>query len=67
MSEVRVSSFCHHGGCVGVNYTVGSERPVRVMDTNEPERRLAFTREEWEAFIAGVKNGEFDLPEWVRV
>jgi hypothetical protein len=34
-----------------------------VRDSKDPERRtsLVFTRDEWTAFVAGVKNGEFDL------
>ena len=33
-----------------------------MRDTKDPERRaaLTFTREEWDAFVKGVKNGEFD-------
>ena len=33
-----------------------------MRDTKDPERRtaLTFTRDEWDAFVKGVKNGEFD-------
>jgi hypothetical protein len=36
---------------------------VALRDSKE-ERKAAhvFDREEWSAFITGVKNGEFDLP-----
>ena len=34
---------------------------VRVVDTKSSEA-LRFTPEEWAAFVAGVKAGEFDLP-----
>jgi len=27
---------------------------------------IVYTREEWQAFIAGVKEGEFDFAEWPR-
>ncbi|MEJ2863486.1 DUF397 domain-containing protein [Actinomycetospora flava] len=55
---VRRSSFCSDGGCVGVAMA-GDE--VRVVDTKSSEA-LRFTPEEWAAFVAGVKAGEFDLP-----
>lgn len=36
---------------------------VALRDTKDRSRAPHyFTREEWAAFLAGVKNGEFDLP-----
>ena len=36
---------------------------VEVRDSKAPgEAVLAFRPDEWEAFIAGAKDGEFDLP-----
>lgn len=36
---------------------------VGVRDSKNPDGpALIFTSAEWEAFIAGVKDGEFDLP-----
>ena len=34
----------------------------RLVVAHQDERRtsLTFTRDEWEAFVKGVKNGEFD-------
>jgi Domain of unknown function (DUF397) len=59
--EYRISSYCSGGGCVEVGRTPGG--PVVVRDSKDPERRasLVFTAEEWAAFVAGVKDGEFDL------
>jgi len=59
--EYQISSYCNGGGCVEVGRTPGG--PVVVRDSKDPERRasLVFTAEEWAAFVAGVKNGEFDL------
>jgi hypothetical protein len=54
---VRTSSFCSDGTCVGVAIE-GDE--VRVVDTKSSET-LRFTPDEWAAFVAGVKAGEFDL------
>jgi len=46
--------------CVKVKRT---EHDVRVMDSKLGEESpiLVFTHAEWEAFIHGVKHGEFDL------
>ena len=56
---LRVSSSCSDGNCVAVGR---SNEDVVVLDTKDASMRaLRFTREEWAAFVAGVKNGEFDL------
>lgn len=56
---VRTSSFCSDGACVGVAI---DQDEVRVVDSKSAES-LRFTSAEWAAFVAGVKAGEFDLPE----
>lgn len=34
---------------------------IRVRDSTNPDGRvLSFTAAEWDAFIGGVRNGEFD-------
>lgn len=44
--------------CVGVKQT---DDGVLVRSTKDPQKKtLSFTKDEWEAFVAGVKNGEFD-------
>ncbi|MGH3327853.1 MAG: DUF397 domain-containing protein [Streptomycetales bacterium] len=41
-----------------------AETLIAVRDPKKPDGpTLFFTPAEWEAFIAGVKDGEFDLPE----
>lgn len=46
--------------CVGVSL---SEKNIMVKNVSKPDSAiLAFTADEWRAFVAGVKNGEFDLP-----
>ena len=48
-----------NGACVEVMDT-GSELLVR--DSKDPESAvLRFTREEWSAFVVGVRQGEFTL------
>lgn len=59
-SPYAVSTFCSEGGCVGVALDPGE---VRVVDTKTDGNALRFTPAEWAAFVAGVKAGEFDLPE----
>lgn len=59
MVDYKVSSFCRFGDCVEVGQLPGGS--VSVRDTKDPERRaLVFTYEEWNAFVKGVKNDEFD-------
>lgn len=44
--------------CVGV----GVERDLIVVtNTKHPEIRVKFTHPEWDAFLGGVKLGEFDI------
>ena len=45
--------------CVSVKIQ-GDQASVR--DTKDPlKTTLTFTKEEWQAFVQGVKNGEFDI------
>lgn len=64
----RKSSFSGNGGasCVEV---AGRDGMILVRDTKDhgkgPVHR--YTPDEWRAFIAGVRNGEFDLNESDRL
>lgn len=58
--QFRVSSFCSFGNCVEVGRS--PEGTVVVRDTKDrAQEALTFTDEEWVAFVAGVKAGEFDF------
>jgi predicted secreted Zn-dependent protease len=47
----------HNGECV----EVAVEKMVAVRDSKNPTGPvLRYTSEEWNAFVEGVKNGEFD-------
>lgn len=61
MIRFKVSSHCNFGNCVEVGQ--GSDGSIVVRDTKDADRRISleFTDEEWAAFIAGVKAGEFDF------
>lgn len=56
----KTSSFCLDGSCVAV--AGDPDGGVLVTSTATPDAGvLSFTAEEWRAFVAGVRNGEFDL------
>ena len=53
----RKSSFSGESGCLELAETAAG---VWVRDSKDREGPvLAFTRAEWTAFLAGVRNGEF--------
>ena len=54
-----ISSFCAHGGCVAV--ARGADGVQVRSSRAEDGPVLRFTHDEWTAFLAGVRNGEFDL------
>lgn len=55
------SSFSAAGNCVEVAQLPGGG--VALRDSKDRAKRPhVYTRPEWEAFLAGVKNGEFDPP-----
>jgi hypothetical protein len=52
------STFSEQGTCVEVGRTGGV---IQVRDTKAPNgSALSFSAQEWAAFVAGVKAGEFD-------
>jgi Domain of unknown function (DUF397) len=56
----RTSTLCDLNGCVEVAL-LGDRVAVRdAKDRAGPV--LQFTAAEWEAFLGGVRQGEFDLP-----
>jgi hypothetical protein len=62
------STYSGANGCVEVAAAEHGELVVLVRDSkNQGGPVLEFTRHEWEAFLAGVLNGEFDLPQETRL
>lgn len=54
----KLSSFTHKCCCVAVR--IGET--VELRDTKNPAGpTLSFNKDEWDAFLKGAKNGEFDL------
>lgn len=58
-SEFRTSSMCSSGCCVGVAIKTDAVYVANTTTSDSPITR--FTHEEWKAFVAGVKNGEFEV------
>jgi len=55
------SSASAAGNCVEVAYL--PDQGVAVRDSKDLGKAPhVYTRSEWEAFLVGAKNGEFDLP-----
>lgn len=55
-----ISTYCAHGGCVAVAKLPDGGRVVRDAKAADDGPVLEFTAAEWTAFVAGVKDGEFD-------
>ena len=53
------SSFCNCNGCVEVGSMAGS---ILVRDTKSPNSSpQVYSVSEWQQFLDGVKNGEFEI------
>jgi hypothetical protein len=56
----KLSSLTHKCCCVAVK--MNPDGSVKVRDTKNPGgQALTFNKDEWAAFIGGVKLGEFDV------
>lgn len=53
----RTSSFCTGGGCVEIRTDTDG---VAIRATGRPDTVVHVDRAEWQAFLAGVKAGDFD-------
>ncbi len=64
MSRAVWAKSSHSGGNGGQCVEVASNLPgfVAVRDSKDPDGpKLIFTPDEWRAFAAGIRSGEFDL------
>ncbi|MFJ2033853.1 DUF397 domain-containing protein [Streptosporangium sp. NPDC087985] len=60
----RISSRSPDGGgqCVEAGPLTDGSGRVAVRHSRRPDAEvIVYTRAEWEAFVSGVKNGEFDF------
>jgi len=61
--ESRVEVYVT-AGTAGAPHKAGESRLYVLRDAGHPEAgELYFTQAEWDAFVAGVKDGEFDLDQ----
>ena len=58
-AQFKTSSFCSAAACVEVARLADGHVAVR-DNKNLGRPALVFTADEWSAFIAGAKAGEFD-------
>jgi hypothetical protein len=57
------SSHSQASGCVEVRFVHEGEGAVLVRDSKATDGpQLRFNHREWLAFLAGVRDGEFELP-----
>lgn len=59
MKDWQRSSYCEGGHCAEVYF---ASKGV-LLRSSVCGDTVFLKPDEWEAFVAGVKNGEFDLPE----
>ncbi|MBO0879070.1 MAG: DUF397 domain-containing protein [Mycobacterium sp.] len=58
--EFRTSTFCEGGQCVEVGFVDSGASQVMVRDSKDRGGSvLRFTQPEWDAFVKGVRAGEF--------
>jgi hypothetical protein len=60
----HISTFSDNGGgnCVEAGPLADGTGRVAVRHSHRPDAEtIVYTRAEWEAFLAGVRNGEFDF------
>jgi hypothetical protein len=61
-AQWRKSSYSGSNGGACVEVAVLRDGELAVRDSKDPDgARLAFTADEWAAFTAGVKAGEFEV------
>lgn len=60
----RISSACdaNGGSCVEAGPVLDGSDRVAVRQSSNPDGpAVLYTKEEWEAFLTGVRRGEFDF------
>lgn len=62
MKRYTKSSFCNSGTCVEVAIDGPADSSATLVTVVDADGNEAyFHPDEWDAFVKGVKNGEFDL------
>jgi len=60
-TEYIKSSYCGTNACVEAARWNENPSLIVVRNSVAPKQKVFFTEDEWTAFIAGVKAGEFDI------
>lgn len=55
----RISSYCQGGGCVAVAHHADGAVSIR---NTQAAPTITFTKQEWDIFLKGVHNHEFESP-----
>ena len=58
--EFKLSSMCNAASTRCCAVSINSD-DIAMLNTTNCENVIHFTKDEWVAFIDGVKNGEFDV------
>ena len=59
-----IKATCECPALIGAPHKAGEPKLYVMYDAAKPEAgKLYFTEAEWDAFVLGVKDGEFDLDE----
>lgn len=58
---IWITGRCNNSACVQVAHLAGGMVAIRDSKDTAKEAHI-FDREEWAAFVAGVKAGDFDVP-----
>lgn len=59
MNNWAKSTFCASSACIEVSLDPEFDQ-VLIRNSTNPNVFMAFSFSDWQAFIAGVKQGEFD-------
>lgn len=65
MPDYRTSSFSGGGECVAVAQLANGE--IAVKHSRSEAEPFVYTPQEWAAFVAGVRHGEFDFGSQARL
>src|SRR5690606_29361798 len=51
------------GSSAVIKIVIGADGGASLQARSNPDKTLSYTPGEWSAFVAGVRNAEFDLPD----
>ncbi|MFY1671151.1 DUF397 domain-containing protein [Plantactinospora sp. WMMB334] len=61
--HISTKSASNGGSCVEAGPVLDGSGRIAVRHSKAPQAAvIVYTREEWDAFLAGARDGEFDFP-----